>query len=93
MPAPSPLSLREAQLLAAQIAAKPTVYRSELEGAILAICRERFYSLKQLAGFFGRKSVTKFRDNYITRMVKDGRLVRKYPEVPAHHDQQYMTAP
>lgn len=69
--------------------ARPT--RSEIETAILMVCTGRYFSFRELAALLGRPNPNKFRDLYVSKLVREGRLVRKYPEVPGHRDQGYKT--
>lgn len=62
-----------------------------IETIILKLCHGQFKTVRELADAMGRKT-GKLRENYISRMVSDGRLVRRYPKVTDHPNQAYRTA-
>lgn len=62
--------------------------RAAIEAAILAICTGRFVTLKEFADLLARKP-GKLREDYLSPMIADGRLVRLHPEFHAHPQQAY----
>ena len=64
---------------------------SLVEQTILQLCEGRFLSLRELAELLDR-SPEALRNRYITRMVSEGRLVRRYPDHTQHRQQAYRTA-
>ena len=61
-----------------------------IENAILKFCEGEFKTLREIAAALGR-TPARLRDNYVTHMVADGRLVRKHP-TRVHPTQAYKTA-
>ncbi len=62
-----------------------------VEAAVLKLCSGQFMTLRELAQALGRKPA-RLRENYITPLAADGKLVRKFPDVPGHPAQAYRTA-
>jgi len=65
--------------------------REIVRATILALCSGRFLSLRELADLLDRNPET-LRNEYITKMVKAGRLELRYPEQPRHRQQAYRSA-
>jgi ATP-dependent DNA helicase RecG len=59
-----------------------------MEEMILVLCRDNWLTLKILANLLNRHIDT-LRTHYIARMLKDGRLEAKIPEIPSHPGQAY----
>jgi ATP-dependent DNA helicase RecG len=62
-----------------------------LEASILKFCSGHFRTLREISDAVGRRP-PRLRDNYITPLVNEGRLVRRYPDAPGHPQQAYRTA-
>jgi ATP-dependent DNA helicase RecG len=58
---------------------------------VLALCRGRFLTLDQLAKLCNREA-DGLRDRMLTKLVREGTLVRLYPDAPNRPDQAYTTA-
>ena len=58
---------------------------------MLALCRGRFLTLEQLANLCNREA-DGLRDRILTKLVREGVLVRLYPDAPNRPDQAYTTA-
>ena len=67
---------------------RPKVPRTEVRETILALCRGRFLTTRDLARYLGR-SVTYLRNHFIGQMIRDQVLELKYPDEPSHRDQAY----
>lgn len=65
--------------------------RDVVRGAILALCSDRFLTVRELSALLGRKPET-IRDQYLKGMVREGTLVLKFPETPSHREQAYRTS-
>lgn len=65
-------------------------HREQVESAILELCRGRFVPIHELATSLARSSKT-IRQNYIPRLVADGRLELRDPNNPTVPDQAYRT--
>jgi ATP-dependent DNA helicase RecG len=59
---------------------------------ILALCRDRFLSLRQLSHFLARGQES-LRDDFISPMVKERALELRYPDKPSRRDQAYRASP
>lgn len=68
----------------------PKMDKPFVEMVILRVCEGEFRTVKELATTLGRRA-SKLREDYLTPMVADGRLTRRYPEAPAHPKQAYRT--
>jgi len=66
--------------------ASPEIVRA----VILALCEDRFLSLKELSELLDRKTEA-LRASYVTPMLREGLLTLKYPDTPSHPDQEYKT--
>lgn len=62
-----------------------------LESAILALCALRPWSLRGLAAATER-NLAYLQHRYLTPLVRQGRLQRKYPDEPNRPDQAYLAA-
>ncbi len=74
----------------AKVAGKSWARREDVERAILALCRGRFRTARELADQLGR-AVKTISQNYVSQLVKDGRLEQKDPSNPQNPDQAYRT--
>ena len=63
---------------------------AQLQGMILSFCKEDYKSLEEIAKGVG-KTIKYLKNRFIARMVNDGLLERKYPNIPTHPDQKYRT--
>lgn len=63
----------------------------EMDSAILALCTGRWLTLRQLAEVLHRTPRT-LKNNYLRRLIREGRLEYRYPETPTHQQQAYRTA-
>ena len=77
--------------LAVEPRAKRKVDREVLTRAALAICTGRFVTLRCLAELIQRKPDT-LRDQYLSRLVKDRKLMLAFPTTPTHERQAYTTS-
>ncbi|MDR2012954.1 MAG: putative DNA binding domain-containing protein [Rhodanobacter sp.] len=57
---------------------------------ILALCRDRFLTMRDLAALLDR-SVGTLRNQYVGQMVRAGLLDLRYQDTPSHRDQAYRT--
>lgn len=80
----------EWKTIATQIASKGKVPRSEMEAAILELCRGRYLTLTELSELLNRASQN-LRNKYLTPMVRAGQLRFRYPDQPHRRDQAYTT--
>jgi ATP-dependent DNA helicase RecG len=62
--------------------------RTQMERAILKLCDQPPLNTHQLATLLGRSSAS-LRNNYLSPLVKSGRLLLKHPERPNHPQQAY----
>jgi ATP-dependent DNA helicase RecG len=62
-----------------------------MTATILALCRERFLTLAELALLLDR-SAPNLRGAYLSPMVQAGHLRYRYPESPNRPDQAYTAA-
>ena len=66
---------------------------ARLREVIEAICRSREWTtVEELSRFVGVSEKT-LRSRHVPEMVKQGRLVRRYPNRPRHRDQAYGVPP
>jgi len=64
--------------------------KADLEPTILRLCEGRFLTKGQLEELLGRAEKT-LRNNYLVRMVKEGKLEMRFPEKPRSRAQAYRT--
>lgn len=76
--------------LAAPIAAKGKAKVEDVQATIVALCRGRFLSLRQLATLLDRHP-KHLRDRFLTPLVRKNRLEWLYPNSPNHEQQAYRT--
>lgn len=77
--------------LAAEPRAKKKVEREVLIQAVLTLCSGRFITLRCLAELVQRKPET-LRDQYLSRLVKERKLMLAFPTTPTHERQAYSTS-
>ncbi len=66
--------------------------REQVEEAILSLCRDRFVGLPELASSLGRAPAT-VRTHYLKILLREGRLLLRFPDTPNHPKQSYRAAP
>jgi hypothetical protein len=76
------------QAIAARVRNKPKADRTLVEQVILELCQGQFLTPQKLGELLGRGG-KKLRENYLTPMVRDGRLERLYPASSGKHNQAY----
>jgi ATP-dependent DNA helicase RecG len=90
----SPLSDAEVDALrpiAEPVSKQKRASPEKLHMVVLALCRGRFLTLDQLAKLCNREA-DGLRDRMLTKLVREGTLVRLYPDAPNRPDQAYTTA-
>ena len=80
-------NLRE---IAAPALEKRRLAPDRMRAIIVELCRRRYLGTTVLAQLLGRNA-DGLRDRFLTPMVREGLLVRRYPEEPNRPDQAYMT--
>ena len=87
----SDISSNGASDISSSVTSSKTNIRTEkLHKAILEFCSGEFKSLVEIAERVGR-SVRHLKRGPIPTLMQSGRLVRKYPDVPNHPEQQYKS--
>jgi ATP-dependent DNA helicase RecG len=76
--------------IAAEVRKSGKIDPSVTQGAILALCHERFLSVADLAALLGRSS-RGLRDRFVKPMIEKGLLERRFPQQPNHEQQAYRT--
>ncbi len=84
--------LEELKSIAAPVGIKKRAPRTMVESVILQLCDGRELTLETLVELLNR-SVDVVRKNYLQPMIKDRRLLYRYPRIPNHPDQAYTTNP
>ena len=69
---------------------KARIPRQKLEEIISSITSLGYINAEDLARLLGREK-TSVQNHYLTRMVKDGRLVLKFPQNPNAINQSYCS--
>lgn len=64
------------------------VHPAKLQGMILDICSDDYKTIEEIAKGVG-KTIKYLKNAFITKMVVEGSLDRKYPSIPTHPDQRY----
>jgi ATP-dependent DNA helicase RecG len=87
-------SLPEQELTALRVIASPSFHGqrlapTETRKIIVQLCKGRYLTAAALAELMGR-SANGLRARFLTPMVEEGVLVRKYPAEPNRPDQAYM---
>lgn len=79
-----------------EIAMKPrckkSVKRDVMIGVLLKLCKRHFITLRCLSELVDRKPKA-LRENYLSGLVKDRKLVLAFPTIPTHERQAYSIAP
>ena len=61
---------------------------AQLQRMILDVCQDDYKTIEEIAQRVGR-GIKYLKNSFISKMVGDGLLDRKYPEIPTHPDQRY----
>lgn len=61
-----------------------------MEQIILQLCAERPLMLKELSYLLDR-TADGLRNNYLAKLLEEGKITLKYPKQPNHPRQAYMT--
>ncbi|EIJ0963978.1 putative DNA binding domain-containing protein [Vibrio parahaemolyticus] len=69
---------------------KKRLPKDHFEMSILALCQDQYFSLKTLATLLGRNPDA-LRQNYLTRLIKEGALTYAFPQQKNHENQGYTT--
>lgn len=62
--------------------------KEEIESVILEACRGGYLTLRELSQILGRSENT-IRQNYLSGMTREGRIVLRHPQSPQHPNQAY----
>jgi len=62
---------------------------SALRAAILTLCGLRWWTPRELAAVLDKKDPTHLSEKHISPLVKEGALVRRFPDNPVHPQQAY----
>jgi ATP-dependent DNA helicase RecG len=81
---------RKLEALAAEPRAKGKVDRAALVAVILRLCEGRYVTLRSLAELVHRKPET-LRNQYLSQLVRERRLMLAFPKTPTHERQAYTT--
>ena len=65
--------------------------RQDIEYAIWKLCDWRTFQVREIAAFLQRNQKY-VQTQFLAPMVKEGRLVHSYPDIPAHPQQAYKAA-
>ena len=85
-------ALREAfERLAMEPRSKGRVNASVMNEAVLGVCKGRFVTLRCLSELVMRKPDT-LRDHYLSKLVKNRKLILAFPTTPTHERQAYCNA-
>ena len=77
--------------LAGPVRDKGRAPKELVEQTIASLCRARWLTLRELAELLGRDSEA-LRKHYITRLLRQGRLLPRYPHHPNHPEQAYQAS-
>lgn len=64
--------------------------REELESEIMSVCLNDFIKMEEVAKCIG-KSVDYLKNKIFPKMIKDGKLEKRYPFTHNHPEQGYKT--
>ncbi len=78
--------------LAAPVHGRRKVPRERVEATLLSICRDHFLTTGELAALLDRQPAT-LQNHYLNALVKQARLVLRFPSSPNHPRQAYRAAP
>lgn len=76
------------EVIASEPRSKGKVDREVMTAVVLALCEERFVTLRCLADLVKRKPET-LRDQYLTVLVRNRQLSLAFPKTPSHERQAY----
>jgi len=85
-----PEEIKEMRVLAAPACAGMRLAPSETRHILLGLCRDRYLTANDLGELMNR-TPQNLRSRFLTPMVEEGLLVRKYPAEPNRPDQAYTT--
>lgn len=77
--------------IATPVAEKLKSPRELVESTILALCQQQMLTLSEMAHLLNRSPIV-IRKNYLQALIKDKRLVYRYPESPNHPSQAYWVS-
>lgn len=83
--------LADLESLATQSKAKKRLEREELSSVIISLCEGHFITIKSLAHLLQRQEKT-LRQDYLSKLCKEQRLRRAFPDTPNHEKQAYTKA-
>lgn len=86
----SPQNLTQGLPQTSTVAGEHWSPREQVETAILELCKGRFLTVREIATALAR-SLKTIRQNYVTRLVADGRLELRDRDNPTIPDQAYRT--
>lgn len=78
------------EILAAPVREKGRVDKDLVEMTVLQLCSQTWLTLRELSRLLGRGSDT-LSNHYLRRLVRDGRVLLKFPNSPNHPEQAYRT--
>jgi ATP-dependent DNA helicase RecG len=87
----SPSLRSQLDLIAAEPRAKGKMARETLCAVVIHLCSDQFITLRCLAELVNRKPET-LRNEYLTQLVRDRKLVLAFPTKPTHEKQAYRAA-
>lgn len=79
-------------LLAYEPRQKQRLERSIMEAALIRVCQGHFVSVSALANIVGRDAQS-IRQQYLKRLVEEGKLRLAFPQYKTHSKQGYIAAP
>jgi ATP-dependent DNA helicase RecG len=79
------------KVLAQPVASRKKVSKALMEETILKLCDEGPLALDELSSLLNR-SIEGLRKDYLRPMIKDKRLRYRYPTIPNHPNQAYITS-
>ncbi|MBF0503426.1 MAG: putative DNA binding domain-containing protein [Candidatus Riflebacteria bacterium] len=77
--------------MAIETRTKARVERKTLITILLRLCSQHFITLRSLAGLVDRKPET-LREQYLTKLVRERKLLLAFPTTPTHERQAYHTS-
>ena len=77
-------------ILNSDTSSKSNIRTERLHSAVLAFCAEEFKTLADIAKEVNRTK-GHLKKQVIPTLLQSGKLIRKYPDVPNHPNQQYKT--
>lgn len=77
--------------IAEPVAKQKRASAAKLRAVVLALCRGRFLTAEQIADLC-RREVEGLRDRTLTKLVKEGALLHRFPDQPNRPDQAYTTS-